>query len=213
MTPLWIILGIVLALVVLIALYAIVAYNRLVSFRERFKNAYSQIDVQLKRRYELIPNLVETVKGYMTHERETLEAVIAARNQALAASNQAAAHPTDPRAILGLAGAENLLLGALGRLFMLREAYPQLMADQHTSRLMEELASTENRIAFARQYYNDSVMAYNAYRQSFPPVMIAGAMGFGEAALFKIDDAREREVVQVQFERGGRAPQPAPGAM
>jgi LemA protein len=198
---LWIALGIGLTFVILMGAWVAVAYNRLVSLRQRFANAYAQIDVQLKRRYDLIPNLVETVKGYMAHERQTLEAVIAARNQALAASQQASAAPASSAAIMALAGAENMLLGALGKLFALREAYPQLKADQNTSRLMEELSSTENRIAFARQHYNDSVMAYNAFRQSFPQLLIAGPMGFGEAALFQVDDARERQVVEVQFDR------------
>ena len=197
---LWIALGIGIALVAIVGVWVVLAYNRLVSLRQRFKNAYSQIDVQLKRRYDLIPNLVEAVKGYMAHERQTLEAVIAARNQALAASQQASAAPANSAAIMALAGAENMLLGALGNLFALREAYPQLKADQSASRLMEELSSTENRIAFARQHYNDSVMTYNAYRQSFPPLLVAGPMGFGEAALFEVDDARERQVVQVQFD-------------
>lgn len=212
MTPLWIVAGALAALLALAGLWLVLTYNRLVSLRERFKNAYSQIDVQLKRRYDLIPNLVETVKGYMTHERETLEAVISARNHALAASNQAAAHPTDPAAILGVAGAESMLGAALGRLMILGEAYPQLKADQHSARLMEELASTENRIAFARQHYNDSVMAYNAYRQSFPPMLVAGPGGFGEAALFQIEDARQRELVQVQFDRKPSTAAPASGA-
>ena len=198
---LWIALGIGIAFVVLVGAGIAVAYNRLVALRQRFMNAYAQIDVQLKRRYDLIPNLVEAVKGYMAHERQTLEAVIAARNQALAASQQASAAPASAGAIMALAGAENMLLGALGKLFALREAYPQLKADQTAARLMEELSSTENRIAFARQHYNDSVMSYNAYRQSFPPLLIAGPMGFGEAALFQVEDARERQVVQVQFDR------------
>lgn len=212
MSPLWIAVGAVAALAALAGLWLVVTYNRLVSLRERFKNAYAQIDVQLKRRYDLVPNLVQTVKGYMTHERDTLEAVIAARNHALAASNQAAARPTDPAAILGVAGAESMLGAALGRLMILREAYPQLKADQHSARLMEELASTENRIAFARQHYNDSVMTYNAYRQSFPPMLVAGPAGFGQAALFEIEDAAQREVVQVKFDSKASTAAPASGA-
>ncbi len=208
MEMLWIILGIAAAAILLPGIWIVVTYNRLVTLRERFKNAWSQIDVQLKRRHDLIPNLVETVKGYMTHERSTLEAVINARNQAAAATSKAAANPTDPAAILGVAGAESLLGGALGQLFMLREAYPELKANQQTSRLMEELTSAENRIAFARQHYNDSVMAYNAYRQSFPPMLVAGPAGFGEAALFEINDPRERQSAQVRFDQ---APAPAAG--
>ena len=198
---LWIALGIGIAFVIIVGAWVALAFNRLVSLRQRLMNAYAQIDVQLKRRYDLIPNLVETVKGYMAHERQTLEAVIAARNQAVTASQQASAAPASSTAIMALAGAENMLLGALGKLFALREAYPQLKADQSATRLMEELSSTENRIAFARQHYNDSVMSYNAYRQSFPQLLIAGPMGFNEAALFQVDDAREREVVQVDFNR------------
>ncbi len=210
MNVLWIILG-VLALVVVAALvYAVLTYNRLVTLRERFKNAYAQIDVQLKRRYDLIPSLVETVKGYMAHERQTLEAVIAARNVAAQASSRAAAHPEDSTAVRQVVGAENELVSMLGRLFMLQEQYPQLKADQHTSRLMEELSSTENRIAFARQHYNDSVMTYNAFRQSFPPTVIAGSMGFGEAALFEVNDPRERQAVQVDFNQSSAAPSTAP---
>jgi LemA protein len=208
MEPHWILLGIVVAILLLLALYLAFTYNRLVTLRERFKNAYSQIDVQLKRRHDLIPNLVETVKGYMSHERQTLEAVIQARNQAAAAGRQAAAHPTDTSAIRGIVGAESMLVAALGQFMMLREAYPQLKADQQTARLMEELASAENRIAFARQHYNDSVMAYNAYRQSFPQVLVAGPAGFGEAVLFEINVPSEREAQQVHFDR----PAPAPGA-
>jgi LemA protein len=186
--------------VVLLAIFVAAIYNRLVTLRQRVLNAYAQIDVQLKRRYDLIPNLVEAVKGYMAHERETLEAVIAARNTALNASALAAANPRDSAAILTLAGAENALLGALGRFMALREAYPALKADQHASRLMEELSSTENRVAFARQAYNDAVMLYNTTREKFPNVLLAPMLGFNEAALFQIDDAREREVVKVSLE-------------
>lgn len=196
-TIIWI--GVAAAVVVLLAILVGAIYNRLVTLRQRYLNAYAQIDVQLKRRYELIPNLVEAVKGYMAHERDTLEAVIAARNAAAGASERAAANPRDTAAILSLAGAENMLLGALGRFMALREAYPQLKADQHASRLMEELASTENRVAFARQAYNDAVMLYNTAREKFPNVMLAPMLGFGEAALFQIDDAREREVVKVSL--------------
>ncbi len=186
-------------LFVLGAIFLAAIYNRLVTLRQRYLNAYAQIDVQLKRRYDLIPNLVESVKGYMAHERQTLEAVIAARNVAADANARAAADPRDNAAIMSLAGAENALAGALGRFMALREAYPDLKADQHASRLMEELASTENRVAFARQAYNDSVMLYNTARETFPNVLLAGPMGFREAALFQIDDASEREVVNVSL--------------
>lgn len=201
MPTLWIILGIVVAALLLLCLYAAAVYNTLVKYRERFKNAYAQIDVQLKRRYDLIPNLVETVKGYMAHERETLEAVINARNIAASANAQAAAHPENPSAVRQVVGAENQLVGALGRLMMVQERYPELKANEHAGRLMEELSSTENRIAFARQHYNDSVMTYNAYRQSFPQVLLAGPLGFTEAVLFEIEDPREREAVQVRFDQ------------
>ena len=186
--------------IVLLAIFVATIYNRLVTLRQRLLNAYAQIDVQLKRRYDLIPNLVEAVKGYMAHERQTLESVIAARNAAVDASTRAAANPRDGAAILSLAGAENMLLGALGRFMALREAYPSLKADQHASRLMEELSSTENRVAFARQAYNDSVMQYNTTRQKFPNVALAPMLGFKEATLFQIDDARERDVVKVSLE-------------
>jgi LemA protein len=207
MEPLWIILGALLALTLLPLLFVVVAYNRLVTLRERFKNAWSQIDVQLKRRHDLIPNLVEAVKGYMTHERSTLDAVIQARNQAVAATSHAAS--ADPGAVRQVIGAENMLVAALGQFMMLREAYPQLKADQQTARLMEELASAENRIAFARQHYNDSVMAYNAYRQSFPTLLVAGPAGFGEAVLFEVTDPRERQVQQVSFSPSAGAPAPS----
>ncbi len=174
-------------------------YNKLVSLRNRFKNAYAQIDVQLKRRYDLIPNLVETAKGYLKHERETLEAVIAARNQAQQISVKAAADPANADAIRDLLGAEGALGGALGRLFAVMEAYPDLKANQNMMQLSEELTSTENKIAFARQSYNDSVMVYNTYRESFPSNIIAGMFNFGEAQLFEIENAAEREAVKVSF--------------
>ena len=190
---------IVLVVVALLGIYVWLTYNRLVALRNRIENSWAQIDVQLRRRYDLIPNLVEAVKGYMAHERQTLEAVIAARNTAAAASVQAAANPGNPALLASLAGAENMLLGALGRVFALREAYPDLKADQNARRLMEELVTTENRVAFARQAYNDSVMLYNTTRESFPHVLIAGSLGFAPAALFEIEDAREREVVNVSL--------------
>ena len=174
-------------------------YNRLVSLRNRFKNAFSQIDVQLKRRYDLIPNLVETARGYLQHERNTLEAVIAARNAASAASTRAAQSPGDPNAMKQLAGAEAALTGTLGRFFALAEAYPDLKANQTMSRLMEELTSTENKVAFARQSYNDSVMAYNTARESFPTNFIAGAFNFGPAQLFEIEKPEQKEAPKVSF--------------
>ena len=188
-------------LVVMVLLIAIVAgiYNRLVALRNRFKNAFAQIDVQLKRRYDLIPNLVETAKGYIKHERETLEAVVSARNQASAARAGAAASPGDPAAMKGLLGADTALTGALGRLMVVVEAYPDLKADQQMSQLMEELTSTENKVAFSRQSYNDSVMVYNTACQTFPNVLIANPMGFKQAMLFEIDAPEQREAPKVSF--------------
>lgn len=174
-------------------------YNRLVALRNRFKNAYAQIDVQLKRRYDLIPNLVETAKAYLKHERETLEAVIQARNQAMQASKAAAAHPEDSGAVMGLVGAEGMLTGALGRLFALAEAYPDLKANQTMRQLSEELASTENRVSFARQAYNDAVMTYNTSRERFPTNFIAGMFNFQQAALFQVDVEAEKEAPKVSF--------------
>jgi len=190
---------IVLGIIVVVVVACVVIYNSLVTLRNRFKNAYSQIDVQLKRRYDLIPNLVETAKGYLKHERETLEAVINARNQASSANNNAAANPGDPGAMNNLISAETALSGALGRLFALAEAYPDLKANQTMSQLMEELSSTENKIAFARQAYNDAVMSYNIGREKFPNVIIAGAFNFKEAVLFEISAPEEREAVKVSF--------------
>ena len=179
--------------------FVISMYNRLVALRNRFKNAFSQIDVQLKRRYDLIPNLVETAKGYLQHERNTLEAVIAARNAASAAGARAAQSPGDPNAMKQLAGAEAALTGTLGRFFALAEAYPDLKANQTMSRLMEELTSTENKVAFARQSYNDSVMAYNTARESFPTNLIAGPFNFGPAQLFEIEKPEQKEAPKVSF--------------
>jgi LemA protein len=179
--------------------FVIGMYNRLVALRNRFKNAFSQIDVQLKRRYDLIPNLVETAKGYLQHERNTLEAVIAARNAASAASSRAAQSPGDPNAMKQLAGAEAALTGTLGRFFALAEAYPDLKANQTMSRLMEELTSTENKVAFARQSYNDSVMTYNTARESFPTNLIAGPFNFGPAQLFEIEEPAQKEAPKVSF--------------
>jgi LemA protein len=176
-----------------------VVFNRLVALRNRFRNAFAQIDVQLKRRYDLIPNLVETAKGYMSHERETLEAVIAARGQAVTAERRAADHPGDPQAMQGLSGAEAGLTGALGRLLAVAEAYPDLKANQTMARLMEELASTENRVAFSRQAYNDAVTVYNTTRETFPNLLVADRLGFGPAELFEIRSPLEREAVPVSF--------------
>jgi LemA protein len=193
------ILGILLLAVVFVVIFGVGIYNRLISLRNRFKNAYAQIDVQLKRRYDLIPNLVETAKGYLSHERETLESVIAARNQASSANDKAAANPGDPDAIKGVMGAESALTGALGRLFAVMEAYPDLKANQNMAQLSEELTSTENKVAFARQAYNDSVMVYNTNRETFPNNIVAGMFNFTEAQLFEIEDEGEREAPKVSF--------------
>jgi LemA protein len=174
---------IAIGVVVLLALmYGVGVYNTLVKLRNRFENAFSQIEVQLKRRYDLIPNLVETVKGYMAHEKGTLEAVINARNQAVGAVKAAAAAPGDAAAMTALAGAEQAVGASLGRLFALAEAYPDLKANQNMAQLTEELTTTENKVAFARQAYNDSVTEYNTYRQSFPPVFFANMFGHAEDA-------------------------------
>jgi LemA protein len=198
MGPFSITLLILLVIVVLAILYAVGAYNKLVTLRNQFKNAFSQIDVQLKRRYDLIPNLVETAKAYIKHERETLEAVIAARNQAVTSAKLAASSPGDLQAMAGLAGAENTLNGALGRLFALAEAYPDLKANQTMMQLSEELTSTENRVAFARQAFNDAVTSYNTACEVFPASLIAGSFGFVQAGLLEIEGA-EREAPRVSF--------------
>jgi LemA protein len=190
---------ILVGIVVAIGLWAAGMYNRLVALRNRFQNAFAQIDVQLKRRYDLIPNLVETAKGYLKHERETLEAVIMARNQAVAGLQGAAAQPGNPSAMKQLAGAEAGLSGALGRLFALAESYPDLKANQTMNTLMEELTSTENKIGFSRQGYNDAVTAYNIGRESFPANLFAGGFGFGPAQLWEIENPQEREAVKVSF--------------
>lgn len=192
---------VVLAIVAILLFWLVGLYNRLVSLRNRYKNGFAQIDVQLKRRYDLIPNLVEVAKGYMQHERGTLEAVINARNQASSAAQQAAANPGDAAAIGALAGAESALSGSLGRLFALAEAYPDLKANQTMAQLMEELTSTENKVSFARQAYNDAVTTYNTARETFPTLLIAGSFGFTEATLFEIEDtaAFERSPVKVSF--------------
>jgi LemA protein len=180
-------------------LFVIGQYNALVVLRNRFKNAFSQIDVQLKRRYDLIPNLVETAKAYMQHESKTLEAVTAARNIAQTAGGRAAANPGDPAAMRELAGAEAGLTGALGRLLAVAENYPDLKANQNMMQLTEELTSTENKVAFARQAYNDSVMAYNTKREVFPTNIIAGVFNFAAAELFQVDNAAERQAPKVSF--------------
>ncbi|MDR0353146.1 MAG: LemA family protein [Opitutaceae bacterium] len=195
MTPLIV----TLVLLVLIVLFVIGIYNKLVGLRNRFKNAFAQIDVQLKRRYDLIPNLVETAKAYMKHERETLEAVIAARNTAYAASKTAAANPADSGAVKSLLNAESGLGGALSRLMVVAEQYPDLKANQNMMQLTEELTSTENKIAFARQAYNDSVMTYNTQREVFPSVIFAGMFGFTPAELFQVDTPAERQAPKVAF--------------
>ena len=199
MTPLLIVLGVLFLGVVILGLWAVGIYNSLVALRNRFKNAFAQIDVQLKRRYDLIPNLVETAKGYLKHERETLEAVIKARNIAASAAQSAAANPADPQAMQGLLSAEGGLGGALSRLMVVSEQYPDLKANQNMMQLTEELTSTENKISFARQAYNDSVMTYNTQRETFPAVLLAGALGFQPAALFQIEDPSERQAPKVQF--------------
>ncbi len=194
-------LSLLITLVVVAILLAIVVgiYNQLVSLRNIFKNAFAQIDVQLKRRYDLIPNLVETAKRYMQHESETLEAVVAARNTAFAASQKAAANPANAGAMNGLGTAEGALGGALSKLMAVVESYPNLKADANMRQLTEELTSTENRVAFARQSYNDAVMRYNTSRETFPNVMFAGMFGFLPAGLFEIANPDEREAVKVKF--------------
>ncbi|HZM78162.1 MAG TPA: LemA family protein [Candidatus Limnocylindrales bacterium] len=192
-------LGCLLLLVIVVAIFAMSAYNGLVRARNGYKNAFAQIDVQLKRRHDLIPNLVETAKAYLKHERETLEAVTAARTGAISAQAAAAANPGDPAAMQNLGGAENVLTQALGRLFAVAEAYPDLKANQNMMQLSEELTSTENRVAFARQAYNDSVMAYNNKREVFPSSVIAGMFNFAPAALLEIEEPGQREAPKVQF--------------
>ena len=192
----WIIIGVIVAA----AIWAIMIYNGLVALRNRFKNAFSQIDVQLKRRYDLIPNLVETAKGYLKHERETLEAVIKARNQAISASQAAAASPGNPAAMQQLGQAEGALSGVLGRLFALAEAYPDLKANQNLMAIQEELSSTENKVAFARQAFNDAVMEYNTKRESFPDSIVAGMFRFDAAELLQAtESAEERKAPKVSF--------------
>ena len=185
--------------VLLSAAYAVAVYNRLVTLRNVLRNAFSQIDVQLKRRHDLIPNLVETAKGYLAHEHQTLEAVIAARNQAVAASQVAAKNPVDPGALKGMAAAEAALSGTVGRLLVVSEAYPDLKANQTMAALTEELTSTENKVAFARQAFNDDVAIYNVALERFPATLLAGSFGFDEAALWEIETPEEREAPRVAF--------------
>ena len=191
----WLLVGII----VLLALFAIGVYNGLVTARNAYKNAFAQIDVQLTRRHDLIPNLVETAKGYLAHERQTLEAVISARNAAVSGLKAAAANPGDPAAVQQLAGAENALTGALGRLFALAEAYPDLKANKNMMQLSEELTTTENKVAFARQAFNDSVMGYNNKREVFPGSIVANMFAFQPAQLLEIESPAKREVPAVKF--------------
>ncbi len=199
MSP-WGIFGVILVVGLLMIMYGVGIFNRLVTLRNRIDNGFSQIEVQLKRRYDLIPNLIETVKGYMAHEKDTLEAVINARNQAVGGLQNASAKPGDPAAMKELMVAEQALGGSLGRLFALAEAYPDLKANENMLQLTEELTSTENRVAFARQAYNDSVTLYNTYRQTFPPVVFAGMFGHAQdAELLEFDSAAIAEAPKVSF--------------
>ena len=199
MSAVLIVLGVLLVIAIVLGLWVAGNYNSLVSLRNRFKNAFAQIDVQLKRRYDLIPNLVEVAKGYMKHESGTLEAVIKARNIAYTASQNAAANPADATAVKNLLSAESGLTGAMSRLMVVSEQYPELKANQNMMQLTEEMTSTENKISFARQAYNDSVMAYNTTRESFPTNILAGMFNFSEAQLFQIEDATERVAPKVSF--------------
>ena len=194
-----VIVGVILAIPVVVIVWGIGIYNGLVQLRNRFKNAFAQIDVQLKRRYDLIPNLVETAKGYLAHERGTLEAVITARNQAAAAAKAAAAAPADGAAVRALSGAEGVLRGTLDKLMLVVEQYPDLKANQTMLQLQEEITTTENRIAFARQAYNDEVMVFNTRREVFPNSLIAATFGFQAAQSLELESPAERQAPQVRF--------------
>lgn len=195
----WITLAVIVALTLVIFFWGMGIYNALVVLRNAAKNAFAQVDVQLQRRYDLIPNLVEVAKKYMDHERGTLEAVITARNAAMSAANQAAADPTDGTSIKSLMQAEKTLGGTLGRLFALREDYPELKADRQMSELMQNLSDTENKVSYSRQSYNDAVMQYNTRREQFPASIIAGMFNFKEADLYKIDEEAARKAPKVEF--------------
>ena len=199
MAPLLVALIVLAVIALFAAMFVVGKYNLLVSLRNRFKNGYAQIDVQLKRRYDLIPNLVEVAKGYLKHERETLENVIKARNVAYTASQAAASNPGDAAAVKGLLSAETGLVGAMSRLMVVAEQYPDLKANQNMMQLTEELTSTENKVSFARQAYNDSVMAYNTQRESFPTNILAGMFNFAPAELFVIEKPEQRDAPKVSF--------------
>lgn len=191
---------IIIAVVVVIVIVVLIGmYNKLVVLRNRWKNAFAQIDVQLKRRYDLIPNLVETAKAYLKHEKETLENVVKARNQAVNANNNVAANPNDPSKIKELVGSEGVLSGAMSKLMVVFEQYPDLKANQTIAQMMEELTSTENKVSFARQAYNDAVMQYNTTCETFPSLLVAKPFGFAEAVLFEVKNEIERDAVKVKF--------------
>ena len=190
---------ITLGLIVIFIIYLITIYNNLVAFRNKFKNGFANIDNQLQLRYDLIPNLIETAKAYMSHEKETLTRVIEARNKASAASKEAALHPDDAEAMKKLAAAETALSGSMLQFFALTENYPDIKANQTMEKLMEELSTTENKVAFSRQRYNDDVMQYNTYREQFPNVIVANNSGFKEAALFEIENEEYKKPVRVGF--------------
>ena len=191
---------VIVGILIILVMIVVGIYNKLVTLKNRFENGFSQIEVQLQRRYDLIPNLIETVKGYMKHEKETLEAVIQARNQATGSLQAASKNPGDATAMAGLAGAEGMLGGALGKLFALSESYPDLKANQNMSNLQEELSSTENKVAFSRQAFNDAVTSYNTYKQTFPPVFFAGMFGHGQdASLLEFESKKIKEAPKAQF--------------